>query len=494
MKIELWADSFHEGNWCVENLAEIAKKNGYVINRTYQNGFIPRFSFSNSLGTIELVVYGSYNSWNPVPEKISNLLEWGKPDFIAYSSEKNEILFAVEETAATPTGNQALQRCERQYGSARLQIPYWYLISEYGVHGDGGVRRDSIWPSISAIKLSMIKKTPCIVLHYSDIDNPENYNSGKGMELLFNSLFLILENYNFREEDNNNLLPLLSEQYDEMISFVKNQWSNIIDFLPSESIINSKGLGKEIARLSFKNNEKNKSSKLKNLFVWPRTDELPENILDQLEGKPLLKYDELANLLENDLSDKKAYNLSNNSGSGRPPLTSQIDSWIDEQRRIFNNSKFKPDKAKFNLKLDDFPDTGTNSNRRHLTTAKNIVYLYDYWEDFDKALVQAFPRLNGLLPVNDRKSPVFVYLSNSLKPGRIFGDPFTGQISAYSTTFGRFDNPQRLVVAYFPHQSFGQIDFSSGRRNKGLTIMEELTDYLIFHEGVAVDLKNRKII
>ena len=63
---------------------------------------------------------------------------------MAYDANSREILFAVEETAATPTGNQAMQRCERQYGSARFRIPYWYLISEYGLHRDGGVRRDSI--------------------------------------------------------------------------------------------------------------------------------------------------------------------------------------------------------------------------------------------------------------------------------------------------------------------------------------------------------------
>ena len=63
---------------------------------------------------------------------------------MAYDANSREILFAVEETAATPTGNQAMQRCERQYGSARFRIPHWYLISEYGLHRDGGVRRDSI--------------------------------------------------------------------------------------------------------------------------------------------------------------------------------------------------------------------------------------------------------------------------------------------------------------------------------------------------------------
>ena len=91
--------------------------------------------------------------------------------------------------------------------------------------------------------------------------------------------------------------------------------------------------------------------------------------------------------------------------------------------------------------------------------------------------------------------PVFVYVSNSLKPGRLFGDPFTGQLSAYSTAFGKFDRSSRLVVAYYPHQVHPQaILDGETAHNKGITLMEELTDLIIFHAGVAVDLKTKKVM
>ncbi len=116
-----------------------------------------------------------------------------------------------------------MQRCERQYGSARFHIPYWYLISEFGVHKDGGIRRDSIWPSIAALKLSILQKTPCMVLHYSDIDNPEDYGSGSGVHMLFVSLFAILKNFVDGKPVLNELAPLLEDQYKEMLDFINSQ-------------------------------------------------------------------------------------------------------------------------------------------------------------------------------------------------------------------------------------------------------------------------------
>jgi hypothetical protein len=81
-----------------------------------------------------------------------------------------------------------------------------------------------------------------------------------------------------------------------------------------------------------------------------------------------------------------------------------------------------------------------------------------------------------------------VYLSNSLKPGRIFGDPFTGQISAYSTAFGKFDHDPRLIVAYFPHQSFSQFMDTNKKliSNKGFVLMRELVDFVVLGGGVVI--------
>jgi hypothetical protein len=88
------------------------KKNGFKASHFYENGFLPVYDYEFPNGTLRIKVYGSYGSWEPLPEVIDDLISWGKPDFLAYDPITKDILFAVEETAAIPTGNQALQRCE----------------------------------------------------------------------------------------------------------------------------------------------------------------------------------------------------------------------------------------------------------------------------------------------------------------------------------------------------------------------------------------------
>jgi len=493
-EIEIWADSFHEGKWCCDNIIEYFKKTGYQVETSYINGFIPTYKVTNNRNDFQMIVYGSYKSWSPLPKKILELLEWGKPDFIAYDALKDKILFAVEETAATPTGNQATQRCERQYGSARARIPYWYLVSEYGSHIDGGVRRDSIWPTIAALKLTIFKKTPCVVLHYSDIDNIEDYNSGDGIGFLFNSLFQILYNYISGREIYYQIDEIIELQYKSMLDFLLSQWNAVIDFLPSINIIQNEETAKILTKYALGRSQINDNNSIKaSLLVWPKISGLPTNIRLKQKGKDLLKYDALSFELENDITQGKAYVLSNNAGSGKPPKYEKIQEWVAEQKVIFDKAPILDPPAVFSLNADDFPLT--EGGNRHITTSKNVVYLYDRWADLKSSILKAYPRLSGKLDRYPDDKSVFLYLSNSVKPGRLFGDPYTGQLSAFSTAFGKFDDNSRLVVAYFPHQVFSQA-IKNGRVvvNKGTTLFSELTDLMIFNAGVAVSLSRKEIL
>jgi hypothetical protein len=493
-EVEIWADSFHEGVWCCDNICNSFSNNGYKCSSDFLNGFIPHYNITkNGVKVLELIVYGSYKSWNPMPLKIKELISWGKPDIVAYDAIEDKILFAVEETAATPTGNQAMQRCERQYGSARHRIPYWYFVSEYGEHVDGGVRRDNIWPSIAAIKLTLIKKTPCLVLHYSDIDNVEDYNSGNGLGLLFSSLSRIIDNYICGKSILDQSEELLAKQYKEMLQFISSQWQNVIDFIPSEGLLRQDETAKAIARFALeKETPKDEQLKAK-VLVWPLTTGVPSHVLRQQRGRDLIKYDALAALLERDISLNKCYILSNNAGSGKPTTRGKIAGWINEQAALFATSAQLKPPAVFTMKIEDFPET--DNGNIHVTTSKNIVYLYDRWSDLKEAIEKAYPRLRNKLNNIPDEKPVFLYVSNSLKPGRLFGDPFTGQLSAYSTCFGKFDTRDRAVIAYFPHQVYTQAFGRNGQiaRNKGTTLYTELTDYLIFNAGVAVSLKNEEV-
>ena len=379
-------------------------------------------------------------------------------------------------------------------GSSKAKIPYWYLISEFGQHIDGGIRRDSIWPTIAALKLTLLNKTPCIVSHYSDINNVEDYFSGDGLNLLFESIAIIIENYIIGQNIYNNIEPLFNKQYKNMINFILSEWERMIDFLPNINLLKEPNTCTKITDFALNKNIIDINF-LNNFLVWPKFNELPKNIQNNLSGKPLLKYDKLAFYLEEDINRKKAYILSNNTGSGKPPKKEQLQSWIQEQQNIFNKAPILNPPITFNMKLSDFPQT--DSGNYHITTAKNIIYLYDKWEDLFNSIIKAYPRLkNKLINKYDFNKPVFLYLSNTIKPGRLFGDPFTGQLSAFSTIFGKFDINNRLVIAYFPHQNFSQVLNSHGKftKNKGMTLYTELTDLIIFNEGVAVNLKGEEIL
>jgi len=492
IELEIWADSFHEGNWCCENIARIFAAEGGKHHIEYVNGFQPTFHILFKNIEISLIIFGSYKSWEPIPKKVAEILNWGKPDFIAYDPAFDKVLFAVEETAATATGNQTAQRCERQYGSLRFGIPYWYLVSEYGMHIDGGARRDSIWPTIAGLKLSIFKRTPCLVVHYSDIENLEDYQAGKGLDMLFRSITTMLRSYSNGQPILENMEPLLKEQYDDMLHFLISQWSNIVDFLPSLEAIQNDDTAERIAEFAI-NSPDADMEKVKDFLHWPLIQDLPNEIRDNLAGKCLLKYDKLCEMFENDVSSHVAYTLSNNAGSGKPRTTSEIQGYIQGQERKFNSVGLNP-LANFSLSIEHFPFTNKQETHRHTTTAKNIVYLYDRWGDFIKSVYSSYPRLQGKLSFIDIDAPVFVYVSNSIKLGRVFGDPFTGQIAAYATAFGKFDQQPRKVVAYFPHQVHNQVFDKNGSTNKGITLMPELTDLIIFHGGVAVDLQNGKIL
>lgn len=486
----MWADSFHEGNWACVNLAKLhdnlEEKN--TTKTDYCKGFIPVYRFFvDNLCILEITVYGSYNSWSPLPSKVQELLSWGKPDFLAYCPLENKILFAVEETAAVPTGNQALQRCDRLYGSARERIPFWYLLAEYGTHKDGGVRRDSIWPSIMAIKLSVFYKTPSIILHYSDKENPEGYDFGEGVNSLFKALTIILENFGKGLDTYTNIRDEIESHYFDMLRFIESQASNITVYIPGQHHFDNKNLPERLASMGLDLNDSSPCDFYKefpDFLKWPTVSEWQKQSGIKAKSIGLIKYDEFAQNLEKSIDSGKSYILGTNAGS-RPQNATALSEWIEKQNSLTRKVPITP-AVKDYMNLNDFPKS--ESGNRHVTTAKNIIYLFDRFSDVKKLIESSFHRLSDRLPELDHDALALVYISNSVKPGRIFGDPFTGQISAYSSAFGKFDNPKRLVIAYYPHQSYTQIIDSKQRKvkNKGLVLLREMCDLIIFSGGVAV--------
>jgi hypothetical protein len=489
-KVELWADSFHEGDWACAGIAAEAAAAGGSHQSRIDHGFLPyhRYRFPDG-SDFELVVLGSYGSWSPVPGKIEELLSWGKPDLVAYDPEDDRILFAVEETAAVPTGNQALQRCERQYGAARQGIPFWYLLSEFGRHLDGGVRRVSIWPTVMGLKLTQDRGLPSVVLHYSDLENPETYSVGTGLSALFSTLLAMLRSYARGDEPLADATPLLEQQYRSMLAFLDSQWSRMLDFLPGVEAVDDPALPASYAAAATDDGDAEEIIWSSRFLRWPAVDDLPASARELQEQRPLIKPDPLCARLERDVGEGLAYGLSQNTGS-RPQGSGSLEGWLAQQKVLFEAGPDLDPPAEFDPSVDEFPLSGRGN--RHLTTASRIVFLYDSWNDVRAAVEDVYPRLAGGLAIGGDDRPALVYISNSVKPGRIFGDPFTGQLAAFAVAFGALDPVPRVVLAYYPHQAFPQaLRRASGRASKGILIMRELADYLLFGGGVAVSMPDQ---
>lgn len=484
--LEFWADSFQEGDWACKELGEYLP----IVERAYEKGFIPKYQYclpDHRILTIR--VYGSYRSWSPLPQRIKDLLLWGRPDLVAYLASEDRILFAVEETAAVQTGNQAMQRYERIYGSARFGLPFWYLATEYGLHVDGGVRRDSIWPTVCSLKLTWIKKCPSVILHYSSKTAPEDYGEGIGMENLFEILsHYILWWLDYVDEEA--VKPQLAAQYQDMINFLESQWQNVVDYLPGRTTLLSQGTAEAFAQRALGHEVEPLSDEL---LQWGTTPTLPGHVKARLTGQPLIKSDTLLEAIEELVGKQRAYTLSDRAGS-RPQPPKRVQRWINQQRASFDATGLDPP-CEFSMALEGFPES--DSGLRHVTTAKNILYLCDRWSDVSTAIANAYPRLSHLSERFPSQTPVMLYVSNSICPGRVFGDPYTGQIAAYSVAFTKSmtGNKTRLLVVYIPHQVHSQAFTSRGnlRSNKGLRILKEFADLVIFHGGALLDMSTGEV-
>jgi len=483
--LEFWADSFHEGSWACESLKEHLRFEAVE----YLQGFIPRYRFKLQDGDLlQITVLGSYKSWSPIPPKVAQLLAWGKPDLIVYDPVRKLIVMAAEETAAVPTGNQALQRCERMYGSARVPIPFWYLLPEYGRHKDNHVRRDSIWPTVLALKLTMHYGVPSVVLHYGKQNEPEAYDAGTGVRQLFRSLAFQVE-LSFRLREQKDFQPILTEQYQSMLAFIESQWKQMTRYLPGKAKLSDNGTAESLAKRKLKGKV---PKELAGFLVWDRVVDLPAHVRMSLAPQTLIKPDSFLSRVEQQVG-KSCYTLTNKTGS-RPQDSDDVRVSIEQQRKLGKYIGLVPP-ASFTLDLSQFPKS--KAGRRHVTTAKNVIYLFDTWSEFYSCLVAAYPRLQALRDKVSRTRRVLLYVSNSIKPGRIFGDPFTGQLAAYAFTFGKgaVEADNRIVVAYYPHQVHSQLINGGGQfnRNKGITLMREVADYAVFHGGVAVAMKTGEI-
>lgn len=246
-RLEVWADSFKEGEWFVESLLRVTFD---VIDRSYRFNFQPTYRLSHTATGVEfgVVVYGDYDGWTERPDKVTHLLNIGRPDVILLDPGEDSVLLAVEETAAVPTGNQSLQRLERVWWSAEAGVPFAYLIGEYGLHIDGGLRHSSIWPSYLGLKLSMQYQVPSVTLMYGDKEHPTSYDAGLGLDLLAKLVGLLIGQHFSLPLQDREEHQLLFTTYAEMARFVSEHADEIAHFLPGKDVMRRPEILRRIVR------------------------------------------------------------------------------------------------------------------------------------------------------------------------------------------------------------------------------------------------------
>ena len=235
----VWADSFKEGEWVIKFLLD--NKYFTLKKEEFRYNFQPVYYLrTKDNKIIRFVIYGGYSAWKNKPKPVEDFLEISRPDVIIFNAKTDKIILAIEETAAVPTGNQSLQRLERVWWAAELKIPFVYLITEYGIHKDGGIRKNSIWAAYFGIKLSSQYKTPSLTLLFGNSEHPEDYQYGKGITYLaqLTNLYILKElNINVNKE----LETLMNNIIKDMADFILSQKIRICKNLPGSNIISDTG-------------------------------------------------------------------------------------------------------------------------------------------------------------------------------------------------------------------------------------------------------------
>lgn len=233
---------------------------------------------------------------------------------------------------------------------------------------------------------------------------------------------------------------------------------------------------------------------LREIFNWPTSHEVPAQ-----RASELYKDDPLLRRVEGLVGDRKAW-APITGGTKRTEQNTKLARWLGEQNRKGERLRSLKGLAEFrHLDIDDFP-AANDPNKRIVSTSKNIIYLIDKCEDFKTIFQEAFPSQPSLGGKLDSRIGVLLYVTNSVtSSGRAFsGDPFTGQITAYSKIFATdIDNViERNIVAYYPHQLFSQLYSPSGAPNnsKGMRVLEKLATLLIMSGGIPIDPVNWEVI
>ena len=484
LELELWADSFKEGEFILDRI-----KNAFSGPEiVYIHGFVPTLTITSDSLTINFIVYGYYDSWENVPTKISSLLVFGKPDGIIYDPKKDKIIFAYEETSAVPTGNQSLQRLERVWYAAYEKIPFVYLLGKYGLHIDNNNRTVSIWPSYLALKLSSQYFVPSLTLLYGSKKEPENYKIGNSLSHLESLIAWYLKDHSKQNPKPSDLETLLKIIYQEMCKFIEGHYGGIAKNLAGSNQLSETDLFEYLTKRALSLSVDQKYSKN---FKWP--------LAFDSEKSTYSSFDKFIPEIDSLVEQQKAWRPTEGSTVRLEPIK-KVKIWSDGQtKRKERLEKKLKIKKQTSIHPDDFPE---QNSKKIITTTKKILTLVDSTKDLLDCIERVFGEKTrkSIEPILNLDIPSVLYVTNSIhEGGRAFkGDPFTGQITAFSRIFsiGLNGEKERNMIAYYPNQLYSQFFDVNLKKldNKGVKSIESNVHLILARDGIAIDPKTWSLL
>lgn len=387
--------------------------------------FIKKYKINNKIYTF---VMTSYFHNGELPDCVRQLLRKNdKPDVIIYSVDNNKVIFGVESTTSTLAGNATWQRTARTTSFIKSGIPFAFLSCFTKLDKSA---RDRTPPRKASdlfvalyIALSLQYSVPALIGFYEHEDVKQNLTIGK--KDWREDILLYLKSIICGEEKKQD--EYLQNCYANMKSYY---YGNNIEKLADADSIFSSSCFQYVKNNNFEHNIvddiRNKNNPplfTKNLKKWrcKRVKVLKDNC-------ELAYYYQLNDILDNELSEIKFYQLTDECKAGITFETQKLISFLN------NNSSHR-----------------------------------GYFQDYIKNI--NYPTV--ILPTKFRKK--------DSKRCRMVNteDPYNGEIPAFYELYNQSFGPINFVLLVVDHSNLTNYDIKSLQNTKTYRTINNYVDLVI---------------
>ena len=380
----------------------------YGFNTVSQ--YIKKYRIKNENYTFVLT---SYFHNGELPDVVRQLLiKNDKPDVIIYSAEKDKVVFGVESTVSTLSGNATWQRTARATSFIKEGIPFAFIsyFSKRDMSASSSTppRRASDLFVATYIALSLQYSVPALIGFYEHEDYRQNLTIGK---------------HDWREEIMEYLKDIITDAADKDTNLIKcyenmrnYYYGNNIERFVNSDVLFTEGNFDFVKNPYFAknivaaiNNHENHPLFNRNLTPWRNKNYTVKN--DCCKDVYVFKLNEI---LDNELSNIKFFQLTGDCKAGITFDTPELISFLNK-----------------------------NSSHR------------GYFQDYIK---RNLPTV--ILPTKFRKSDSKTHQMISTQ------DPYNGEIPAFYELYNQSFGPINFVLLVFDHSNITNYSISAMQKTK----------------------------